>query len=858
MISLILNRDTLLDALEGIIMISGIDKDFARERLSKHFVYESYDEESSLFFNRASVGFVLLGWPLVGTSLQAQGEIAEFLKSDENLPAGSSFQILMIGSDHIREYLDNWQLHRKNTIFAELSSRRTKFLEQKAKEEGNIKDVVLLISVTIPMLTIDINEMIRRREVLQDTFKSIGLTTYNVEATLLLKFVRLIFGWMEEEHPELNPYEILSEQILPGNFSLYEKEDYVVLNDNQIFIALEAGKRPSEWRLSAMDLFLGNELRRDEYIRANFLIHFGLQIIPNQLVAKTSAITKREALERNINAGMGKFFPNLQLEAQDLAGAVACLQSGDRVVNIHLNVIMWDQKNKAKGAASQFCSQLRRSGWYFVPCKYDHLAVVLASLPMQLVEAIPNSLVGKFNRFNNIFNKKTRGIGVALSNLGRGIRTIASESKVLLPIIGEWKGDLSSPGMLLTGRRGQIMYWSPFGSALIGSNLYTASAAPNENFNLCIAGVPGSGKSVFMQELMLSVLGTGGRVFVLDYGRSFKRTCLLLGGNYIEFDVKNPISINPFSEIPAGGSEDSIEAQADFLASFPSILATMAAPQYGTNDLQQPMLQKALIAVWQEKGARAEITDIADWLLKREESYAQELGNMLFPFTRDGQYGKFFSGKAKLSLSSDIVVIETDHLRSSPALLAVIVQIMIVHINQSMVKGDRKRPFLIMIDEAWKLLSGKRSGEFIEEAGRIARKYNGSITLATQQLTDYFREAGSAAEKAFENSSHKVILKQNPESFKAMRANPKLAGFVDEDWKLNLLQSIHSNPPHYSEAAIYGPNVHGVVARLMLDPFTLMLTSTNARDYRALEDRMIAGMSVTDAINNILEERGLV
>ncbi|KJV76209.1 putative conjugative transfer protein TraC [Rickettsia hoogstraalii str. RCCE3] len=84
------------------------------------------------------------------------------------------------------------------------------------------------------------------------------------------------------------------------------------------------------------------------------------------------------------------------------------MQSGDRVVNIHLNVIMWDKKNKAKGSASQFCSHMRRSGWYFVPCKYDHLAVVLASLPMQLVEAAPNSLVGKFNRFNNIFNKRLR------------------------------------------------------------------------------------------------------------------------------------------------------------------------------------------------------------------------------------------------------------------------------------------------------------------------------------------------------------------------------------------------------------------------------------------------------------------
>ncbi|KJV76091.1 conjugative transfer TraC domain protein, partial [Orientia tsutsugamushi str. UT76] len=37
---------------------------------------------------------------------------------------------------------------------------------------------------------------------------------------------------------------------------------------------------------------------------------------------------------------------------------------------------------------------------------------------------------------------------------------------------------------------------------------------------------------------MLSVLGVGGKVFVLDYGRSFKRTCLILGGRYIEFDMK--------------------------------------------------------------------------------------------------------------------------------------------------------------------------------------------------------------------------------------------------------------------------------------------------------------------------------
>ncbi|MFP3034684.1 MAG: TraC family protein, partial [Candidatus Tisiphia sp.] len=50
-------------------MHADIHKDFTRTSLAKHFVYESYDQDSGLFFNRASVGFVLLGWPLVGASL---------------------------------------------------------------------------------------------------------------------------------------------------------------------------------------------------------------------------------------------------------------------------------------------------------------------------------------------------------------------------------------------------------------------------------------------------------------------------------------------------------------------------------------------------------------------------------------------------------------------------------------------------------------------------------------------------------------------------------------------------------------------------------------------------------------------
>ncbi|KDO02260.1 hypothetical protein REISMN_08015 [Rickettsia tamurae subsp. buchneri] len=57
--------------------------------------------------------------------------------------------------------------------------------------------------------------------------------------------MRLIFGWNIAEQPELNPYDILSQQILPSDFSLFEEENSVRLNNDQIFLSLEASKRPS-------------------------------------------------------------------------------------------------------------------------------------------------------------------------------------------------------------------------------------------------------------------------------------------------------------------------------------------------------------------------------------------------------------------------------------------------------------------------------------------------------------------------------------------------------------------------------------------------------------------------------------
>jgi conjugal transfer ATP-binding protein TraC len=742
-------------------------------------------------------------------------------------------------------------------LYKSLAQRQVELFKSKADNEGIVKDVFVWIAVTIPTSKFDevtIDEMVKRRSMLKSTFRSIGFPTQDVNADDLLVVLRHFFGWddslgwEDDVRTEIHPYDSLSRQILPGDFTMDCKQDSLIFvreEGDDAIVTLEPIRRPKTWSLPMMSLFLGDDMVRGESIRAEFMISFGLIVLPKQNMERSAAIAKRETLGKNLKSGFLKWMPGLEEEYHDIDEALGFLQSGERMVSIFQNVILKDKAHIIKQRVSEYRSMMRRKGFEFVPCDNDHANVLLASLPMHLVEEERGGLLGL---------ARVAGLGLDLRSIGRGIRsTCSGEARALLPIVGEWKGD-GSPGLPLVGRLGQIMAWSPFGGVLVPSKGQMPVA--NENFNCCIAGVSGSGKSVFMQAMLLSVMGVGGQGFILDYGRSFKRVCQNMGGTHIEFDIRNPISLNPFPELSS--KLEDIEETEDALASIATILSTMAAPIQGTSDLQNALLQKAMRNCWNEKKQDMEVTDIADWLLAQKDESSQELGSMLFPFTKDGVYGKFFTGKPQLSLHNKLVVLETDYLRNTPGLLAVVVQMIAVHINQVVTRSKRRWPIMLFLEECWKLLEGKATARFVTEWQRVARKYWLSIVMATQNLTDYFRPESPGAEIAFENCSWKVILKQNSDTLESLRYNPKLAAFVKEDWQLELLQSVHSSPPHYSEAAIFGPDIKGVIGRLMLDPFTKLLTSTNAEDYQALENKVNRGMSIPAAIEDILSTRGLL
>ena len=130
--------------------------------------------------------------------------------------------------------------------------------------------------------------------------------------------------------------------------------------------------------------------------------------------------------------------------------------------------------------------------------------------------------------------------------------------------------------------------------------------------------------------------------------------------------------------------EDNLQETEDALSMLKPILSLMAAPKDGTNDLENSLLEQALKAAWTSSGRNASISYVADFLKRHENQTARLLGQKLFPYTKDGVYGRFFEGPATVDLSNPLVVIELEELKERKDLQEVIVQMMIVQITNKL------------------------------------------------------------------------------------------------------------------------------------------------------------------------------
>jgi hypothetical protein len=117
-------------------------------------------------------------------------------------------------------------------------------------------------------------------------------------------------------------------------------------------------------------------------------------------------------------------------------------------------------------------------------------------------------------------------------NTERSRRIKSSNLADLLPVFGLWLG-FEKPSVLLRSRMGSLFRFDPFSPEL-------------SNANQIISGGSGSGKSYLTNLMVGQMLSQNPRVFILDVGGSYQRTCELLNGQYIPLSIATGLSMNPF------------------------------------------------------------------------------------------------------------------------------------------------------------------------------------------------------------------------------------------------------------------------------------------------------------------------
>ena len=820
-------------------------------RLSGILPYLAWQEDTRLFAldqggfgerEEHAIGFCIETLPQTGANDEMEKVLASLFVS---CPPGTGIQVSLYGSPHILPTLkkqanllpasaidsdDEGIQRRHGNIFRLLARRR---IDHYLKGTGEsifghqtylLRDFRSVISVTLPLdpeLPADVDEALRIRESIHATLKSAHLPGHDWGPDELLNFVGDFF-----DHSRLlsggavAPIDWNADQPLRKQISNLEIASRVgdsdirfrkAGGDESVLQLFSVRQYPRYFRLSGMNYLIGDPYQLALAMPCPFIITMGAVALDYES-ARTRAQMKAARATQSAGSYLAHFQPDLQERKRDWDMVLKAFDSGRTVVGMYHQVCLVSRVGEASRCEHSVRAVWRARGFDLTKDFYLQHQALTATMPMTLTPALQNDL-RQFGRINT----KTADNAVMTS-----------------PLIAEWKGT-QTPVMTLFGRRGQI----------IGFDLFDNTGG---NFNFAVAALSGSGKSVFVNEMTYRYLGAGAKVWIIDVGRSYKNLCELLDGEFIEFsdERQNTICLNPFSMI--------IDINADMEMVLP-LLAQMASPREPLDNYSYTALGSAIKRVWDAKGRSATITDIYELLqtgrLSSEGEYERDLSRLataLEPYTRHGVYASYFEGDANIQFDKDFVVLELEELKSKKDLQSVVMQLIMYRITQEMYR-DRSRRKLVIIDESWDLMGSGSSGSFIEAGYRRARKYGGAFGTITQSVDDYYKNEATKA--AINNADWLFLLRQKAENIERLGKEGKLS--LDE-WLKRQLGSVSTEHGNFSEIYIHSPMGSGL-GRLLLDPFSMLVYSTRAEDYEAIKSLRDQGLSVADAIEQLVTQR---
>lgn len=800
----------------------------------------AFDEESKCFLmDDGTLGVAFSCTPSSYASEQMEDRLQGFL--NQAYPENSIMSFTLFKSPDIYGDLarmKHLRMDYNDQLMRDVMGQRMSFMEHHSKYPiitktsrgqynlGTILDQKLIVTFKIPIAGArPTPEELERMEDLAESISS-GLQTAELQprqinAKTYIRLMETMLNWSKDatwrnSAATWDEGKPINEQIFDYDTDITVQRNGMTLGDKHLHV-LSAKRLPDAIYFGEAIRFIGDLSGAGVSVRESYMITVNV-FMPSPEKTKSVIDRKRQFATNQAFGPMLKFVRALGEKYEGYNQLDKSLSAGFKPVKISYSMAVFADTEEQVIQASTALRNLWREQ------RFDIMNDSFAMLPC-FINMLP--LCADHTAITDTFRYKTM---------------TTEHATALLPVFGEWKGTGTYHTSLMS-RNGQMMSFSLHDS--------------NTNKNAVICAESGSGKSFLVNELVMSYLSEGAQIWIIDVGRSYEKLCEVIGGDFIHFAESTNTSLNPFGLIEETvvdideetGEEitvDGYEAESDALF---SIVSAMASESGVLCEFQKAVLKQIMQDVWNKHKKNMLIDHIAEACNAHNDQRIKDVGVQLYSFTSNGSYGKYFSRPSNINFKNRFTVLELDDLQGRKHLRQVVLLQLIFQVGREIFLGERGRKKLLIIDEAWDLLKDGEVAVFMEHAYRKFRKYGGSAVIATQSVNDLYENPVGRA--IAENSSSLLLLGQTEETVESIRRTKRLE-LPDSGYEM--LKGVHTILGAYSE--IFVKSNAGVgIGRLVVGDYQKLLYSTDPVDIAAINYHKERGMTTTDAIRAVLEER---
>ncbi|MFH1835807.1 MAG: ATP-binding protein [Methanobacteriota archaeon] len=279
------------------------------------------------------------------------------------------------------------------------------------------------------------------------------------------------------------------------------------------------------------------------------------------------------------------------------------------------------------------------------------------------------------------------------------------------------------------------------------------------NPNILVLGTSGGGKSFGIKLFIMRELMEGTDVNIIDPQAEYSELVNTFDGKVIRIAPDSTSVINPFDLLDQSLDEKKLS----LLAFFRVLLGELT-------EAQAAILDEAIEHVYEDKGITQ---DPKTW--SNTPPLLEDLYNEALPLTRSSKemiykpawaivnrtkpyvFGpmRFLNQHTRMDIDKKIVSFD---IRDAPDVGKGVIMFSVLEYVYTQMKKSKTRKILV-IDEAWTVLSAGEQAEYVLKIVKTCRKFNLGLILITQDVEDILTTRAGRA--VLTNTATKLLLKQD-------------------------------------------------------------------------------------------------